>query len=85
MISLFDLLLYDPVHAHQQELLQSARVSRMLRQAETPSTGRVLRAWWERFKRRVASRHSGPLESSFHARCHDRSSCHCLRARKTAA
>jgi hypothetical protein len=76
MIPLFDLLLHDSVRAHQEELLESARLSRMLMHAGPPSTDRTLRTLWRRFRRRMASGQARwAQQGSTHSSCHNRVSC----------
>ena len=86
MNSLLDLLLHEIVRVHQQELLESARVSRMLMNAGPASRGRMLLAFWRRFRRRkVSSQARSALEGASHSPCHNRVSCQRLGARKTVA
>ena len=68
MNSLVDLFLYEIARAHQEELLESARASRVLAATESPSFAGMLRAFSRRFRRRLApSQTALPVDPIWHA------------------
>lgn len=80
MSSLLDLFLYEIARAHQQELLASARVDRVLTTPEPISLRRWLRAIRRNVRQHVRSVEVSPMPQG-----RAEAWCPCFRAPKDAA
>jgi len=85
-MNLLDLFVYEIVRSHHQELLESARSSRVVTAAEPTRIGGMLRKFGRRFTLRMTPTQTArAVDGAPHGSCHDEACGQRLRAGKDAA